>query len=396
MPQGLAAMLCLLLLLGSLGGSGCGGDDEPTPEPDPVEPRPAPDERADEPPAQRLDFDAVETVAEGLEIPWGLAFVDEDTILVTERPGRVRVIEDGELRNQPVAEIDAVTHEGEGGLLGIALHPDFPDPRAGFLYYTSGGENRISRFRIGADLAFDNERVLLTAPAASVHNGGHIAFGPDGLLHAATGDAGEPGRAADPDSLGGKILRLEPDGTAAGADGFDGSPVLSFGHRNPQGFDWDEDGRLYSSEHGPTGEVGLCCHDEVNLIEAGEFYGWPFLAGNAPAQGGDPPQPPVPPVAESGPDETWAPGGLAVHEPDGEPAELLVANLAGERLMRVVLEPDEPRGVADIEVAIDGLGRLRAAVLGPDGCLYLTTSNTDGRGNPRDGDDRLARVCERD
>jgi aldose sugar dehydrogenase len=394
MRRGLAAILCVSLIV-AIGGCG-GDDDEPPPisEPDPVEPRPAPDERPDGAAAGPLDFEDVQTLAQGLEVPWALAFADEDRILVTERPGRVRLIEGGELRNEPVAEID-VTHEGEGGLLGIALHPGFPEPRAGYLYYTLGGENRLSRFRVGDDLSFSGEEVLLSAPASQIHNGGHIAFGPDGLLHAATGDAGEPALAADEDSLGGKILRLQPGGAPAGDEAFAGSPVLSFGHRNPQGFDWDSEGRLYASEHGPTGEFGLCCHDEVNLIEGGEFYGWPFLAGDAPAQEGEPPQRPVPPIAESGPDDTWAPAGLAVHEPAGEPIELLVANLRGEELMRVVIAGDDPGEVAGVETAIDDLGRLRAAVLGPDGCLYLTTSNTDGRGSPRDGDDRVARVCER-
>jgi aldose sugar dehydrogenase len=392
MPSGLAVWLCSLLLLPASAGVS-GGDEPPPAEPDTVEPRP-PAERPDQPGARPLDFSAVETVAEGLEVPWALAFVDEDTILVTERPGRVRLIEDGELRAEPASEIE-VTHEGEGGLLGIALHPGFPERRLAYLYYTLGGENRISRFRVDDDLGFGDEEVLLRAPAAQIHNGGHLAFGPDELLYATTGDAGEPSIAADLDSPGGKILRLEPDGTPAGADAFDGSPVLSFGHRNPQGLDWDGDGRPYSSEHGPTGEFGLCCHDEINLIEEGEFYGWPFLAGNAPAQPGEAPQQPLPPLAESGPDDTWAPGALAVDEPARHPTELLVANLAAERLMRVVLERGEPGEVDRIEVPIDDLGRLRAAAFGPDECLYLTTSNTDGRGEPRDGDDRVARVCER-
>jgi aldose sugar dehydrogenase len=395
MRRRLAAILCVSLIV-AIGGCG-GDDDEPPPvaEPEPVEPRPAPDERPEGTAAAPFDFGNVETLAEGLEVPWALAFADQDTILVTERPGRVRLIERGELRDDPVAEVD-VTHQGEGGLLGIALHPQFPNRRTGYLYYTLGSENRLSRFRIGDDLSFTDEEVLLSAPAAQIHNGGHIAFGPDGRLHATTGDAGEPALAADEDSLGGKILRLRPDGSPAGAERFNDSPVLSFGHRNPQGFDWDSEGRLYASEHGPTGEFGLCCHDEVNLIEGGGFYGWPFRAGNAPAQEGEPPQRPIAPIAESGPDDTWAPAGLAVHEPAGGPTELLIANLAGEELLRMVLADDEPGEVADVEVAIDGLGRLRAAILGPDGCLYMTTSNTDGRGSPRDGDDRLARVCERD
>lgn len=221
---------------------------------------------------------------------------------------------------------------GEAGLLGIALHPDFPERRFAYVYYTAADGNRISRFRVGDDLRFRDERVLLEGiPFSAVHDGGRIAFGPDGLLYASTGDAGEPRRAAERGSLAGKFLRLRPDGGIPEENPFDGSPVFSYGHRNPQGFDWDAEERLYASEHGPTGELGLCCHDELNVIVEGAFYGWPFRAGRVQALGGSPPERPIPPIAASGSD-TWAPAGVAVHSPEGGPKAVLVANLAGRQL----------------------------------------------------------------
>jgi glucose/arabinose dehydrogenase len=367
----------------------CGGDDDEGATPPKTEAGGTAAGERERP----LDFSNVETVATGLEVPWGLAFVDERTILVTERQGRVRVIEDGRLRPEPALELDAAA-VGEAGLLGIALHPDFPAERFVFVYYTTRGGNRVSRFRADDRLALGDERVLLDRiPASAVHDGGRLAFGPDGLLYVSTGDAGSAPVAADRRSLAGKILRIAPDGSIPEDNPFGDSPVFSYGHRNPQGFDWDAERRLYGSEHGPSGEGGLCCHDELNRIELGEFYGWPFRAGETALARGSPPRRPVQPLAESG-EATWAPAGVVVDEPAGGERALLVATLAGERLLRFPLDGSSG-GVGSPETVLSGLGRLRAAELGPDGCLYLTTSNRDGRGQPREGDDRIVRVCRR-
>lgn len=349
----------LALVLAGCGGGGDGGDRVPVPQTTAVQDR-------------ELDFGLVETVAEGLEVPWAIALAGDDTILLTERPGRIRIVEGGRLRPEPVAELDVVA-SGESGLLGLALHPDFPDERVAVVYYTGADGNRISRFRVGRDFSFTDERVLVDGiSAASFHDGGFVAFGPDGTLYATTGDAGAPEQAADRGSLAGKILRVSLDGDAR---------VHSYGHRNPQGVAWDEDGRMFATEHGPSGELGLCCHDELNRIEEGSFYGWPFRAGEVDTGAGEAPAEPVPPIATSG-DETWAPGGIAAHR-----GSLYVATLRGERLLRFSPEGGEP------ETVLDGLGRLRAVAVGPDGCLYLTTSNRDGRGNPVESDDRLLRAC---
>jgi glucose/arabinose dehydrogenase len=348
---------------------------------------------------QRRAGVAVTVVATGLEAPWDLAFLPSGDVLVTERPGRVRLVHGGKLEPENVAELE-VGARGEAGLLGIALHPGFPKRPYVYLYAThpAGHENRVLRFRLAAGgpagIRLKDQRVLLGGiPAATVHDGGRLAFGPDGMLYATTGDAREPARAADPHSLAGKILRLTPDGSVPDANPFAGSPAWSYGHRNPQGLAWDKAGRLYASEHGPTGEFGLCCHDEVNLIQRGGFYGWPLRAGAAraatPEEVGlrNTPARSLNPIVESG-RATWAPSGIAASH-----GGLVVAALAGERLLRLVLDPDDPARVVRREVILDGLGRLRAVERGADGCLYVLTSNRDGRGSPDGRDDRLLRLC---
>ena len=336
-------------------------------------------------PTRVPDPAALETVVEGLEVPWDVAFVDADTVLVTERPGRVRVIDAGRLREEPVAEPD-VDAAGEGGLLGIALHPDFPEQQFAYLYATTSESNQVTRWAVAADLTFSDPEVLLDRiPAARNHDGGRLAFGPDGMLYVATGDAGEPSTAADVGSLAGKILRIAPDGSVPEDNPFPGSPVWSYGHRNPQGLAWDAAGELYAPEHGPSGEFGLCCNDEVNRIEPGGFYGWPFVTAAGPTGRGEPPTEPTAPIATSGSGDTWAPAGAAVV---GD--SLLVATLRGEALLRF---PIGDGALGAPEVVRDDLGRLRIAAVGPDGCLWVGTSNRDGRGDPVERDDRLLRAC---
>jgi aldose sugar dehydrogenase len=406
MARAVRSIAVAAALVGTLSACGDGADDAAdqttTTGPEATAPLPDNDDEVgdagdvvgDAEPEGRLELGEVETVAGGLEVPWGLAFVDDDTILVTERPGRVRVIEDGALRPEPIAEIDAVD-EGEGGLLGIALRPDLAGERFVYLYYTAEEGNRVVRRPLGDDLTIGDEEVLLDGiPAGRFHSGGRIAFGPDEHLYITTGDATDPDLSADPDSLAGKILRLAPDGSVPDDNPREGSPVWSSGHRNPQGLAWDDDGNLYASEHGPTGEFGgLCCKDELNRIEPGGFYGWPYSSAGIATGQGEPPTEVQEPVAASGADDTWAPAGTAVIA-DGEGTNVFVANLRAQNLLRFVVSPDDPDDVRSTEVALDGLGRLRAAVVGPDDCLYLTTSNTDGRGQPvTDEDDRVLRAC---
>ncbi|MDW8059278.1 MAG: PQQ-dependent sugar dehydrogenase [Thermomicrobium sp.] len=337
----------------------------------------------------------VETVVGGLEAPWEVAFAPDGRLLLTERPGRVRLVRDGQLVPEPVLTLP-VAATGEAGLLGLALHPDFPTTPWVYLYYTySEGDrlwNRVVRCTAMGDRLVDPVVVIDRIPGATIHDGGRIAFGPDGKLYVTTGDAREPTAAQDLNSLAGKILRLEPDGSVPADNPFPGSPVWSYGHRNPQGLAWTSDGRLYATEHGPTGDLGLAAHDEVNAIEPGRNYGWPFVVGTLVRQALPDA---VPPVIESG-TATWAPSGATFVRSGRIPqwqGNLLFAGLRSQTLWRLVLSPDG-RSAELLEPLYRGeFGRLRTVVEGPDGALYLLTSNRDGRGSPRRGDDRLLRIA---
>ena len=224
----------------------------------------------------------VETWVEGLEIPWSLVFLPDGRALVSERPGRIRLIINGKLLAKPYAIID-VAHIGEGGLMGLALHPEFP--KKPFLYvmysYSKGNSlfNRVSRFRDSGDKAVFDKVIIDGIPGGRFHDGGRIAFGPDRMLYITTGETFEADLAQDLKSLGGKILRLTAEGDIPDDNPFKGSPIYSYGHRNPQGIAWNQDGVLFSSEHGPSGEYLLFANDEINIIEKGGNYGWPEAVG---------------------------------------------------------------------------------------------------------------------
>lgn len=361
---------------------------QPTPTPTPVPPQP-------------LNF-KVEVLATGLITPWEVVQLPDGNLLVSERPGRVRLITPRGLQSQPVLTLSVTGTPGnEDGLLGMAPHPGFPSPSDVYLYYTraagGGKANRVSRFSY-ANGQMGNERVVLdNIPAgAAYHFGGRIAFGPDGMLYIAVGEGFVAARAADKGSLGGKILRVRDDGSVPDDNPFSGSPVYAFGLRNPEGLTWDAAGHLYASDNGPTGEFGLCCHDELDYIQPGAFYGWPLHAGNTPA--GRPQDyaavpSAVPPVAESGTD-TWAPSGIALYRPAAnEQPTILMATLRGQALRRFIIDPAQPDHLVSQEVVLTGYGRLRDVVQAPNGCAYVLTSNRDGRGSPGADDDRVLRLC---
>lgn len=333
--------------------------------------------------SKTVDGLRVEIVAKNLDTPWEIAFAPDGRIFVTERPGVVRVIQNGELREEPYADLGA-EEMGEGGQLGLALDPNFEENDTLYAYYTTetedGPVNRIVRLveTQGGDV--EQREVLLEAPAARIHNGGRLAFGPDGKLYATIGDTSEASLAQDRDVLAGKILRLNPDGSIPSDNPFDGSPVYSYGHRNPQGLAWDKAGNLYAPEHGQS------AHDELNLIKAGNNYGWPEIQGDENAPGL------TPPVLHSG-EETWAPSGAEYVESGPWEGSILFTGLAGESLHRVEFDPEDPSKVTKHREYLEGeYGRLRTVKQGPEGALYVLTSNRDGRGDPVPADDRLLKI----
>jgi glucose/arabinose dehydrogenase len=356
--------LLLPLLLVTVALSACGSDDpgpaQPTSTP---QASAGPEETAAQPRARDM---RAEVNATGLEVPWEIVFLPDGRALVTERVGRVRLLSArGELREQPIARI-AVDDAGEGGLMGMAVRDDFV-----FLYMTRGGVNQLVRYRFAND-ELTQEKILVDGiDASSIHSGGRLKFGPDDMLYLSVGDAAEPSVAQDRESLNGKFLRVDPRSGEA--------EVYSYGHRNPQGFDWEPgSGRLIADEHGQSG------NDEVNVIREGANYGWPVIEGQASRAGM---QTPIKlyqsPSAPSG-------GTFLRSRGSAWTGSYFIAMLAGARLQRIVIEGD---AVVEEQSLLEGrYGRLREVVEGPDGALYLLTSNRDGRGDPTEDDDRIIRV----
>jgi glucose/arabinose dehydrogenase len=367
--------LAMLVLLGA----GCGGADREPPPPADTGTQ-APPATGERPPAGRTreplrneGGPRLETVAEGLEAPWQIAFLPDRRALITERTGRVRLLAaDGTLRERPVAEI-AVRSVGEGGLLGLAVDPRFEENRLVYLYRTVESGNEVVRYRLEGAQLTGATVVLDGIEAAAIHDGGRIHFGPDGALYASTGEAGEPALAQDPDSLNGKILRLTGfrEGRAEVA-------VISSGHRNVQGFDWDERDRLFATEFGPDSD------DEVNLIRRGRNYGWPEAQGTESGAGFEP-------ALVEYQDVISPSGATFVSMPGSEwSGSLMFGALSGEQIRRVVFDGTVP--TVDEALFEGDLGRVRTVVEGPDGALYALTNNTDGRGSPSAGDDRVVRI----
>lgn len=357
-------------------GQGKGGNSRSgNPEPgagDPANEYPNSGHPSAEDPASVITPEAgPEVIADELEIPWSIE-KQGNTFYLTERTGSMVKVEEGNKVRQKVELSKPLATAAEAGLLGFVLAPDFPGSGRAYAYYTyedrSGQFNRIVTLVLEEDV-WKEERVLLDhIPSGRFHHGGRLKIGPDGKLYAATGDATEPSVAQDPESLGGKILRMNLDGSVPDDNPFPDSYVYSYGHRNPQGLAWAADGTLYASEHGSS------ANDEINRIEAGNNYGWPVIQGAEEQEGM------VTPLFTSGRQTTWAPSGMAWAD-----GKLYAAALRGA----AVLEFDLSSG--RVREAVTGFGRIRDVRIEGD-TLYWITNNTDGRGTPREGDDKLYRV----
>ena len=330
----------------------------------------------------------VEVVASNLELPWALDFAPDGRLFFTERGGSIRVIVGGQLLSEPFAHLPVATVR-EAGLLGLAVDPNFTQNHYIYVYHTYQDAqgalwNRVVRL---TDVNGQGEEpmVLLEGiPGAPVHDGGRLKFGPDGKLYITTGDATTRELAQYTTSLAGKILRLNADGSIPIDNPFPNSPVYSLGHRNPQGLAWHPTtAQLFNTEHGPSGQ------DEVNLVEPGVNYGWPWVTGKGGLSFRDP-------VLESG-SGTWAPSGAAFYDGESLPQswrhKLFFGGLRGQQLHWVELAPPDYRQVLADGVLFRGeYGRIREVVQGPDGYLYFATNNRDGRGSPIPDDDRILRI----
>ena len=376
------AILTLTLALAlALAGCSQGGDEvkvdvDPT---DSATSSPATPTETSEPPSGSPTDDGsgapqvAETVASGLMAPWGLAFLPDGSAVVTERDtAKVLQIAPDHVVTE-IGTIGDAAPQGEGGLLGVAVSPEFDQDRTLYFYVSSDNDNRIVTATLDKGGLSDTTPILTGIPLGSIHDGGRIEFGPDGFLYASTGETGNPDLAQDRSTLAGKILRLTPKGKPAPGNPF-GDEIWSWGHRNVQGLAFTDTGQLWASEFGQN------TFDELNRIDAGANYGWPQVEGEGGTDAGF-----VDPQAVWGTDVA-SPSGLAYAD-----GALWMAALRGNRLWKIPVESDGDAGQPEAYF-VGEYGRMRTVVVAPDGSLWLTTSNQDGRGSPAPEDDRILRV----
>lgn len=369
------ATTALLLTAGCSSGGGSGGDGTGPGSSTPASASPS-RQAAEKAPPAKGSVKVLRTVATGLKTPWGLARLPGGGLLVSSRDeGTITKVDEKTGRKTELGKVSGVSPAGEGGLLGIALSPDYAADHMIYAYFTSASDNRIVRLLYDAQKPAGEQlgapdTIFKGIPRGYIHNGGRIAFGPDRMLYAGTGESGNRGLAQDKKSLGGKILRLTPEGDPAPGNPFPDSPVYTYGHRNVQGLAWDPEQRLFASEFGQD------TWDELNAIKPGGNYGWPDAEGRSSDSEYHNP------IAQWHTDDA-SPSGIAYAE-----GSIWMAGLKGQRLWRIPLKGTAAS--ADPQPFLRGeYGRLRTVVSAGGDRLWLTTSNTDGRGDPKSGDDRI-------
>ena len=374
---GSAGLVAAALLTGCSDGGGDAAPSVSTSSPTTTSTTPAPSSSAPSSPATTTSAPAgpvklavAGDVATGIEVPWGLAFLPDKSALVAERDsGRVKRVQGSSVSD--VGTVPGVDPSSEGGLLGLAVDPQYPQRPYIYAYYSSGDDNRIARLTYSNNRISSPQVILDGIPAAAIHNGGRLRFGPDGFLYAGTGDGADRPNSQDDNSLGGKILRITTDGKPA--PGNPGNRLwFSKGHRNVQGLAFDGN-QLYAAEFGQN------TWDELNAITAGANYGWPGAEGVSKIDGL------VDPIAQWKTSDA-SPSGIAFAQ-----GHIFMAGLRGERLWAIPVAGGKRTG-EPVAFFTGQYGRLRTVEAAPDGSLWLTTSNTDGRGDPKDGDDRILRV----
>ncbi len=338
----------------------------------------------------------VEVWVENLKIPWSIVFLPNGDALVAQRQGDIVRVPKGTQEQVPYFTVSDVRPIGDSGLMGMALHPDFEKEPFIYIMYTHGEgkedlKSKVVRLRHEETTAEMDKTIIEDIPAHAIHLGGRIAFGPDKMLYIGTGDLGQPFIAQDKNSLASKILRITPEGDIPEDNPFPGSPVYSYGHRVVQGFAWHpETGVMFNSEHGPSGaavEGEIQYRDEVNIVHKEKNYGWPMVVG---APGISDYEDPILMWNQA----AFPPAGMTFYQGD-----LFVTSLGGQALLRVVFEDQEnPEVIKKTErwfstaLSEGTYGRMRDVIVGPDGFLYVCTSNTDGRAELRPGDDKILRL----